>query len=44
MLAVLTDLEQGAQYDPELLRSLGTNAVRVAIAEGGTVAQDLRVR
>src|SRR5262245_6370815 len=44
MLAVLTDLEQGAQYDPEFLKSLGSSAIRIVITEGGTVTQDLRVR
>ena len=44
VLAVVTDLEQGAQYDPEFLRSIAAGAVRIGIAEGGKVAQDLRVR
>jgi hypothetical protein len=44
VLAVVTDLENGAQYDPEFLRSLSTGALRVGIIEGGKVAQDLRVK
>ena len=44
VLAVVTDMEQGAQFDPEFLRSVAAGAVRVGIVEGGKVAQDLRVR
>ena len=44
VLAVVSDMEQGAQYDPEFLKSVAAGAVRVGIAEGGKVAQDLRVR
>ena len=31
---VVTDLEQGAQYDPEFLKSLGGLATRVTVTEG----------
>ncbi len=44
VLAVVTDIEQGGQYDPEFLRSLASGAVRVAMVEGARVTQDLRVR
>ena len=44
LLAVVGDFEQGAQYDPEFLRGLGSGAVRVTITEGGKTVQDLRVR
>jgi hypothetical protein len=44
LLAVVGDFEQGAQYDPEFLRGLGSGAVRVTITEAGKTVQDLRVR
>jgi protocatechuate 3,4-dioxygenase beta subunit len=43
-LVVVTDLEQGAQYDPEFLKSLGGLATRVTVTEGTRTTQDLRVR
>jgi len=43
-LAAVVDLEQGAQYDPEFLRSLARASVPVTIASGGKMTQDLRVR
>ena len=44
LLAAVTDLEPGTQYDPEFLRALAGSAVPVTVTEGGTVSQDLRVR
>ena len=44
VLVLLSDFEQGTQYDPEFLKSLATGAIRVSISDGGKVAQDLRVR
>ena len=46
MLAAVTDLDQGGQYDPEFLKAVaeGGGAVRVNIAEGAKVAQDLSFR
>jgi hypothetical protein len=41
-LAVVTDLEPGGQYDPELLKTL-TGGVRVTLTEGGKLVQDLRI-
>jgi hypothetical protein len=43
-LVVVSDLEQGAQYDPEFLKSLGGMATMVTINEGAKMTQDLRVR
>jgi hypothetical protein len=43
-IVVVNDLEQGAQYDPEFLRTLGGVATRVTLTEGGKATQDLRVR
>jgi hypothetical protein len=41
-LAVVTDLEPGGQFDPELLKTL-TTGVRVTLSEGGKLQQDLRI-
>ena len=41
-LAVVTDLEPGGQFDPELLKTL-TTGVRVTLSEGGKLVQDLRI-
>jgi len=41
-LAVVTDLEPGGQFDPELLKTL-TGGVRVTLTEGGKLVQDLRM-
>jgi hypothetical protein len=41
-LAVVTDLEPGGQFDPELLKTL-TSGVRVTLTEGGKLQQDLRI-
>ena len=43
-LVIATDLEQGAQYDPEFLKSLNGLATRVNVTEGAKTTQDLRVR
>jgi len=43
-LAAVIDLEQGAQYDPEFLRSLARLSVPVTISGSGKVTQDLRVK
>jgi hypothetical protein len=45
MLAAVADLEFGGQYDPEFLKSLAASApMRVTLAEGQRVTQDLRMR
>ncbi len=44
LLAAVTDLEQGQQFDPEFLRALSAASVRVQLSEGGTASQNLRVR
>jgi hypothetical protein len=41
-LAVVTDLDPGGQFDPELLKTLASG-VRVTLTEGGKLSQDLRV-
>ena len=43
-IAAVFDLEPGAQYDPEFLRSVARASVSVVIGEGAKVTQDLRVR
>ncbi|HUL74433.1 MAG TPA: carboxypeptidase-like regulatory domain-containing protein [Vicinamibacterales bacterium] len=43
MLAALTDLEPGSQYDPEFLKALATASVRVSLTTGEKRTQDLRV-
>ena len=43
LLAAVTDLESGAQYDPEFLRSLNGASLRVTLSEGGKLTQDLRI-
>jgi hypothetical protein len=43
-IAAVIDLEPGAQYDPEFLRSVARASWPVTINEGGKVAQDLRVK
>ena len=44
MLAVVMDLEPGAQYDPEFLRSIRSIGVPVIIGDGAKVTQNLRVK
>jgi hypothetical protein len=43
-IAAVFDLEAGAQYDPEFLRSVARASVNVVIGEGGKITQDLRVK
>jgi hypothetical protein len=44
LIAALTDFEQGAQYDPEFLKSLAAaTSMRITVGEGAKVSQDLRV-
>jgi hypothetical protein len=43
-VVVVTDFEQGAQYDPEFLRALNGAATRVRVIDAGKVTQDLRVK
>lgn len=44
MIAVVTDLESGMQYDVEFLKTLtGAGSARITIAEGEKVLRDLRV-
>jgi hypothetical protein len=44
MVAAVTDIEQGSQFDPEFLKTLAGGAVRINMTEGGKVMQDLRFR
>jgi hypothetical protein len=45
LIAAATDLDPGAQYDPEFLKTLTAAATqRITLGEGGKVNQDLRVR
>lgn len=43
MVAAVTDIDQGSQYDPEFLKAIVSASVRVDIGEAAKVAQDLRV-
>jgi hypothetical protein len=43
MLAAVTDLEQGAQYDPDFLKAIAGASVHVTIADGAQATQDIRV-
>ena len=43
-IAAVFDLEPGAQFDPEFLRTVIRASVPIAIGEGGKVTQDLRVK
>jgi hypothetical protein len=43
LLAVVTELEPGSQYDPAFLKVLSGAAVRVTIADGGRHVQDIRL-
>jgi hypothetical protein len=43
-VVVLSDFEQGTQYDPEFLRSLPGIGTRVRINDGAKTTQDLRVK
>jgi hypothetical protein len=42
MLAAVTDLEQGAQYDPDFLKAIANASVHVTIADGAQATQDIR--
>lgn len=43
LIAALSDLEPGLQYDPEFLKSLIVASTRVTIGEGTKLTQDLRI-
>jgi hypothetical protein len=43
LLATVTDLEPGGEFDPEFLKTLAGASVRVSILEGGKSTQDIRV-
>jgi hypothetical protein len=43
LVAAVTDIEPGSQFDPDFLNELAGAAVRVTINEGGTQVQDLRI-
>jgi hypothetical protein len=43
-VSVLTDLEPGALYDPEFLRTIARTSIGVVVADGGKVTQNLRVK
>jgi len=42
-VAAIADMEPGAQYDPELLRSLSSAGMRVTLAEGQKLSQNLKL-
>jgi protocatechuate 3,4-dioxygenase beta subunit len=44
MLGAVTDLEQGGQFDPELLKSLRSASKSVTVTENEKVVLDLRVK
>jgi hypothetical protein len=43
VLAALTDLEPGRQFDPELLRTLASSSIRLSIGDGAKLTQSIRV-
>lgn len=43
MVAAISDLDPGGQYDHELLRSLAGASLRVTLTEGAKLSQNLRV-
>jgi hypothetical protein len=44
IVAAVNDLDNGAQFDPEFLKSMAAaSSMRVTLVEGSKVAQDLRV-
>jgi hypothetical protein len=43
VLAAVTDLEPGRQFDPELLRTLAASSPRVTLGDGAKLTQSLRV-
>jgi hypothetical protein len=43
LLAAVTDLEPGTQYDPEFLQSIAPASLRISLTEGAQRTQDLRV-
>jgi hypothetical protein len=43
LVAAVTDLEPGSQFDPDFLNELARAAVRVTLADGGRQTQDLRI-
>jgi hypothetical protein len=43
LLAAVTDLEPGRQFDPELLRTLAAASMRVSLSDGAKLTQSLRV-
>jgi protocatechuate 3,4-dioxygenase beta subunit len=43
MVAAVTDMEQGGQFDPEFLKAIAGASVRVIVHESAKVSQDLRV-
>jgi hypothetical protein len=44
LLAALTEIERGQWFDPEFLAQLETGAIRISLANGQKVVQDIRVR
>jgi hypothetical protein len=40
----VADLENGAQYDPEVLAVLASSASRAKVEESGSVQRDFRVK
>ena len=43
LLATVTDLEPGGEFDPEFLKTLAGASIRVTLLEGGKTNQDIRV-
>jgi hypothetical protein len=43
LIAAVTDLEQGLQYDPEFLRTLAAVSTRISLGDGEKKTQDLRL-
>lgn len=43
LVAAVTDLDPGGQFDPEFLKTLEPASMRIKLAEGAKIAQDLRI-
>jgi hypothetical protein len=43
LVAAVTDIEPGSQFDPDFLNELASAAVHVTINDGGKQTQDLRI-
>jgi hypothetical protein len=43
-VCALNDFEQGAQYDPEFLKTVAAASISITVIDGGKIQQDIRVK